>query len=184
MLNSFHKKCCQKKLRYFLTKIIFFWFRPIECLFIWKQTQCRLKSYVAIIYKIRHKIKSQNSKLTFLFNRKSSVNHSNRSGSSSSSNNSIETKTRNPKNPKKFQRLTLENVLLGPVEIKKHSESFPTNFHSVSPDHISSESSVGDPIFYYIKSSHDCPCAYHDQVFIMIIRQLEKQLSNDFQMFF
>ena len=112
-----------------------------------------------------------------LFYRKSSVNHSNRSGSSSSSsNNSIETKTRNP--PKKFQRLALENVLLGPVQLKKHSESFPTNFHSVSPEHISSESSVGDPIFYYIKSSLDCPCAYHDQVYKLLLHYLNLDFSH------
>ena len=75
-----------------------------------------------------------------LFYRKSSVNHSNRSGSSSSSsNNSFDTRTRNSKSSKKFQRLKLENVLLGPVpvEIKKHSESFPGNFHSLSPDQVS-----------------------------------------------
>ena len=148
-----------------------------------------------------------------LFYRKSSVNHSNRSGSSSSSsNNSVDTRTRNSKSSKKFQRLKLENVLLGPVpvEIKKHSESFPGNFHSLSPDQvsmspnifvlnhwqkarsfllsvnglaflellsynlmmmklmfqISNESYVSDPVFYYIKSSSDCPCAYHDQVYI------------------
>ena len=87
---------------------------------------------------------------------------SNRSGSSSSSNNSIETKTRNTS--KKFQRLTLENVLLGPVEIKKSSESFPSNFHAMSSEQMASESTIGDPIFYYIKSSHDCPCPYHDQL--------------------
>ena len=33
------------------------------------------------------------------------------------------------------------------------------------PEQIATtESSIGDPIFYYIKSSHDCPCAYHDQL--------------------
>jgi hypothetical protein len=61
------------------------------------------------------------------------VHHS--GSSSSSSNNSIETKTRNP--AKRFQRLTLENVLLGPVQIKKAAESYPSNFHSVSPEQVS-----------------------------------------------
>ena len=98
--------------------------------------------------------------------RKSSVNHSG-SGSSSSSNNSIDTKTRT--STKKFQRSTLQNVLLGPVELK-HGQTFPSDFHhhALATDQVGSESSVGDPIFYYIKSSHDCPCAYHDQVTIFV----------------
>jgi len=69
---------------------------------------------------------------------------------SASSNNSIDTKTRQSK------RQALKNILLGPVR----SEG---RFHNPVPL-TPSEAHVNDPIFYYIQSSQNCPCEYHDQI--------------------